>query len=182
MIIAEQKRKENIAEYLLYMYQVEDMIRANKLDLDSIEETLISKFEVSYEVQREMREWYKALIDMMRDEKKEQVGHLNILGTTAEQMEEMHTQILKQGIDTSYKETFGRAKIHIEALKMRSGHGIESDIQVALNGLYGLLILRLKKTPITEETLKAFETIRELIAELSARYMEGAVGETKDLI
>ena len=37
------------------------------------------------------------------------------------------------------------AKVHIEALKMRSGHGNESDIQVALNGLYGLLILRLKK-------------------------------------
>ena len=50
MIIAEQKRKENIAEYLLYMYQVEDMIRANELDLESIEKTLISKFEVPYEV------------------------------------------------------------------------------------------------------------------------------------
>jgi len=48
MIIAEQKRKENIAEYLLYMYQVEDMIRANNLDLDSIEQTLISKFGVPY--------------------------------------------------------------------------------------------------------------------------------------
>ena len=34
MIIAQQKRSENIAEYLIYMYQIEDMIRANKLDLD----------------------------------------------------------------------------------------------------------------------------------------------------
>ena len=32
MIIARQKRKENIAEYLLYMWQVEDLIRANKFD------------------------------------------------------------------------------------------------------------------------------------------------------
>ena len=79
MIIAEQKRKENIAEYLLYMYQVEDMIRANQLDLDGVEQTLISKFEVSYELKREMREWYKTLITMMRDEKKEQAGHLSIL-------------------------------------------------------------------------------------------------------
>ena len=31
MIIAEQKRKENIAEYLIYMYQVEDMIRASAI-------------------------------------------------------------------------------------------------------------------------------------------------------
>ncbi len=56
MIIAEQKRRENIAEYLLYMYQVEDMIRANKLDFDSIERTLISKFDVPYGVKRDMRE------------------------------------------------------------------------------------------------------------------------------
>ena len=35
MIIARQKRKENIAEYLLYMWQVEDLIRANKFDMDS---------------------------------------------------------------------------------------------------------------------------------------------------
>ncbi len=56
---------------------------------------------------------------------------------------------------------------------MRSGHNKDNDIQVALNGLYGLLILRLKKSPVTEDTLKAFETIKELISELSSRYMEG---------
>jgi len=55
---------------------------------------------------------------------------------------------------------------------MRSGHGQDSEVQVALNGLYGLLILRLKKAPVTEETLKAFDTIKELITELNARYME----------
>lgn len=174
MIIAEQKRKENIAEYLIYMYQVEDMIRANKLDIGSIEQTLINKFEVAYEVKREMREWYKTLITMMRDEQKEEAGHLNILNNTVEQLHEMHHQILDQGIDTSYKQIYDRGKIHIEALRMRSGHGKENDIQVALNGLYGLLILKLKKTPITEETAKAFDTIRELVAELSFRYMEGS--------
>ena len=173
MIIAEQKRKENIAEYLLYMYQVEDLIRANKLDLDSIEATLISKFEVPYEVKREMREWYKNLIAMMLDEQKEESGHLNLLETTAEQLSEMHHQLLNQGIDNSYKESYQKAMPHIEALRMRSGHSKDSDIQVALNGLYGLLILKLKKTMITPETTAAFDTIRELVAELSTRYMEG---------
>jgi len=173
MIIAEQKRKENIAEYLLYMYQVEDLIRANELDLDRIEATLISKFEVPYEVKREMREWYKTLITMMLDEQKEESGHLNILVNTAEQMSEMHEEILKQGIDNGYKSTYEKAKPHLEALRMRSGHSGETDIQVALNGLYGLLLLKLKKTLITPETTRAFDTIRELVAELSLRYMEG---------
>ncbi|MFO7932653.1 MAG: DUF4924 family protein, partial [Bacteroidales bacterium] len=61
MIIAQQKRKENIAEYLLYMYQVEDLIRANHLDLDRIEKTLISKFDIPGDTKREMHEWYKSL-------------------------------------------------------------------------------------------------------------------------
>ena len=173
MIIAEQKRKENIAEYLLYMYQVEDMIRANELDLESIERTLISKFDVPYQVKRDMREWYKSLITMMREEQKEEKGHLNILENVVDQLHEMHHEIIKQGIDTSYKQVYDRAKDHIEALRRRSGDGRENDIQVALNGLYGLLILKLKKRPITEETSRAFDTIRELVAELSSRYMEG---------
>ncbi|MDF1576773.1 MAG: DUF4924 family protein [Bacteroidales bacterium] len=172
MIIAEQKRKENIAEYLLYMYQVEDLIRANHLNLDSIEATLISKFEVPYEVKREMREWYKNLITRMQDEKKEESGHLLFLETMAEQLSEMHHQLLKLGIDNSYKESYQKARPHLEALRMRSGYSKVSDIQVALNGLYGLLILKLKKTMITDETKAAFDTIRELVAELSSRYME----------
>ena len=172
MLIAEQKRKENIAEYIIYMYQVEDMIRANQLDLDRIDRNLIQRFDVAYEVKREMREWYKTLISMMRDELKEVKGHLNVLNNTVDQLNEMHQEILRQGYDTNYKNLYEKAKSHIEALRMRSGHSSESDIQVALNGLYGLLILKLKKTPITPETKSAFNTITDLIAELNLRYME----------
>ena len=45
MIVAKQKRKENIAEYLLYMWQVEDLIRANQFDIDSIRRTVIAQYD-----------------------------------------------------------------------------------------------------------------------------------------
>ncbi len=176
MIIAEQKKKENIAEYILYMYQVEDMIRANQLDIDSIEKTLINKFEVPYEVKRDMREWYKSLIDMMQDEGKQEKGHLNFLQKQVEQLHALHHEILSIGIDMQYKQTYEKARSHIEALRMKAGYSKENDIQMALNGLYGLLLLKLQKARITEETTKAFDSIRELIAELSARYMEKGAG------
>jgi hypothetical protein len=172
MIIAEQKRKENIAEYLLYMYQVEDMIRANALDLDSIDHSLISLFDVDYSVKREMREWYKSLIKMMKDEGKEESGHLDILEHVTEKLHELHEGLLEQGIDISYRESHQRAKDNLDALRMRSGHNNRNDVQVAMNGLYGLLLLRLQKTPVSTETEKAFEPIREWVAELSARYMD----------
>ena len=43
MYIASQKHKENIAEYLLYMWQIEDMIRAYGLDIDRIKTNVIDK-------------------------------------------------------------------------------------------------------------------------------------------
>ena len=41
MYIASKKRKENIAEYLLYMWQIEDLIRAYGLDIDRIRQNVI---------------------------------------------------------------------------------------------------------------------------------------------
>ena len=67
MFTASQKRKENIAEYLLYMWQIEDLIRANDLDMDKIKENVIDRYTNLTENQRkEMTEWYESLIDMMR--------------------------------------------------------------------------------------------------------------------
>ena len=70
MFTASQKRKENIAEYLLYMWQIEDLIRANDLDMDKIKANVIDRYTTLTENQRkEMAEWYESLIDMMRNEK-----------------------------------------------------------------------------------------------------------------
>ena len=65
MLIAETKRKENMAEYLLYMWQVEDLIRANGCDIDAIERNLISRYDVDDAKRGEIREWYENLVKMM---------------------------------------------------------------------------------------------------------------------
>ena len=57
MIIAKRKRKENIAEYLLYMWQVEDLIRANKFDMDSIRRTVIAHYAQHATVKEEIAQW-----------------------------------------------------------------------------------------------------------------------------
>ena len=46
MFIAHKLRKENICEYLLYMWQIEDLIRAFNLNIDSINERIISNYPV----------------------------------------------------------------------------------------------------------------------------------------
>ena len=55
MIIASQKRKENIAEYLLYMWQIEDLIRANGLDINKIISNVIDRYDLSPEQRKDRK-------------------------------------------------------------------------------------------------------------------------------
>ena len=69
MFTASEKKRENIAEYLLYMWQIEDLIRANELNLEKIDENIINKYSNLDEGQKkQLHEWYESLIDMMRRE------------------------------------------------------------------------------------------------------------------
>lgn len=47
MYIAQQLKEKNIAEYLLYMWQIEDMVRANGLDMEKIKANIIDRYGIS---------------------------------------------------------------------------------------------------------------------------------------
>ena len=93
MIIAERKRKETIAEYLLYMYQVEDLIRAHRFDLQSIEQQIINQFDLEYGKKREMLEWYKGLVDRMDEEGIKKQGHMRMLIDLVQDLDKLKCQI-----------------------------------------------------------------------------------------
>ncbi len=172
MIIAAQKKSENIAEYLIYMYQVEDIIRAKGFDAGRIDREVISQFDVEYSMKREMLEWYKGLIDRMKSAGIEKKGHMDFLLRTAEEMNELNVKLLHEPLNNEFKDAYDRAKHNIDSLRMRSGHTDENDVQLALNGLYGYLILKLRKEEISEETRLAFSDISAWIALLSSEYMK----------
>lgn len=94
MIIASQKRKENIAEYILYMWQVEDIIRANDLDIDKIGKNVIDRFNLTDAQRTEMEQWYESLIDMMRREGVTEKGHLQINHNILNQLVQLHQRLL----------------------------------------------------------------------------------------
>ena len=47
-----------------------------------------------------------------------------------------------------------------------------SDVELALNGLYGHLLLRLQKKEINPGTAAAMESFSKMLAYLSARYKQ----------
>ena len=68
MFIAKKLRQENVCEYLLYMWQIEDLIRALGLDMDRINDQIIKTYPVSDAEKKELYGWYESLADMMRME------------------------------------------------------------------------------------------------------------------
>jgi len=170
MIIAREKKKTNIAEYVLYMWQIEDIIRACNFDLSTIEEKIIQGMQLENIVYEETKIWYADLIDKMKKEMIEKTGHLSFVNEITEQLEELHQDFLKKKGDKKYLGFYSWAKSNIEALKNKSQNINQDDISVCLTGLYGLLVLRLRKKVISQETNEAMQTISNLMAYLSQKY------------
>ncbi len=52
-------KQENIAEYLLYMWQVEDLLRACELDIDKIKQSIIVPVYQTMEEREKARDWFE---------------------------------------------------------------------------------------------------------------------------
>ena len=171
MITASVKKRENIAEYLLYMWQIEDLIRANELDIDKIQKTIIDNYkDLTDEQKKEMREWYESLIDMMRREGVIEKGHLQINKNVIIQLDDLHRQLLNDQKFTSYSSQFYHTLPIIVELRAKSGDNKSGEIETCFNALYGLLLLRLQGKEISQETLQATSQISKFLAVLAMYY------------
>ncbi|MDE6267808.1 MAG: DUF4924 family protein [Muribaculaceae bacterium] len=167
MIIASQKRKENIAEYVLYMWQIEDMIRANDLDIDKIDKNIISRFNLTEAQHKEMREWYESLIDMMRREGVAEKGHLQMNKNIVAHLVDLHQALLKDPRFPDYTAEFYRTLPYIVELRSKAGEEKLGEIESCFTALYGMLMLRLQGKEISPDTQNAIKQISRFIAMLA---------------
>lgn len=167
MYIASQKRKENIAEYLLYMWQIEDIIRANYLDIEKIEKNVIDKFQLNEAQRKEMVEWYESLIDMMRREGVEKSGHLQLNKNVIIQLTDLHLALLKDPRFPEYTAEFYKTLPFIVELRAKSGDNPLGEVETCFNALYGMLMLRLQSKEISPDTKNAITQITKFIATLT---------------
>ena len=94
MFIANELRKTNIAEYLLYMWQVEDTIRAFDCSISRIRREYIDRFDYTDEQKEDEADWFGNLIRMMNQEGSREQGHLQINKVTMQTLSELHSQLL----------------------------------------------------------------------------------------
>ncbi len=171
MLIAQEKKKENLAEYILYMWQVEDFIRACGFDMQVVAKQRVEPFNVSGDLKQQIYDWYENLLVMMQKEQIQQKGHLQILKNDVAELTDLHFALLHKKHDPQYRQLFTTAAQTLLEMRQNSKVGDEvSDIEVALTTLYGILLLRLSGKEVSKETLGAIQPISKLLAYLSQAY------------
>ena len=179
MYISQKLQKENIAEYLLYMWQVEDLIRANGLDIDKLQESYLNRFKLEGKEADAQREWYENLIEMMRSEGVQEKGHLQINKSVITMLNDLHNELLKSPKHPYYSAAYYKALPYIVELRNRSNTRDECEIENCFDAMYGLMMLRLQGRPVSEDTKKAMEDISRFLAMLAEYYKKDKKGEVE---
>lgn len=173
MLIAREKKENNIAEYILYMWQIEDMLRALQLDMEQVDRYLVAGFQTDEQTAKEIHDWYDNLIAIMHQEKVEEKGHIQVLKNTVDELTELHFFLLHQAHDGRYQQFVTQAAGNLVEFRRKAGaDNSVSDVELALNALYGHLMLKLQKKEIHQETVAAMESFSKMIAYLAARYKQ----------
>ncbi len=177
MIIAQQKRKENICEYLLYMWQVEDLIRANHFDMEQIREHVISRYQQPDETKEKIAAWYEELIEMMRSEGVMESGHIQLNKNVIISLTDLHLRLLKSPKEMVYGAAYYKTLPYIVQLRAKSGGKDIPEIETCFTALYGYLMLRMQGKEVSNETMEAIKQISSFLALLAEKYKADMNGE-----
>ena len=175
MFISKQLKQQNIAEYLIYMWQVEDLIRAYGCNVEQIRQSLVARYPA--EQQAELGQWYEDLIEMMRREEVMQQGHLQINKNVIVWLTDLHLRLLSSSKFPYYNAAYYKALPFIVELRAKGADKEKPELETCFDALYGILLLKLQKKEIGEETKKAQESITALLYMLSTYYIEDKKGE-----
>ena len=169
MFIAQELRKNSIAEYLLYMWQVEDIIRAYGCSLSRIRKEYIDSFELDDEKKEEELDWWGNLVRMINQEGCREQGHLQINKIVVQDLTELHAQLLQSSKFPFYTSEYYKVLPFIVELRNRGDKDL-SEIETCLNALYGVMMLRLQHKDISPDSKRAVDEITAFLGMLSDYY------------
>ena len=177
MLIALQKRKENIAEYILYLWQVEDLLRALQFSPEAIYRTLVDRIEGADEQQKEnIFNWYMQIVDLLRKEGKESQGHIDHTLHLVADLHNLHLQLMKLPVGEHYRSTYSRLAPGLPRLRTIIEKEEMSDTELCFRALYAAMLYRIKGggERAIEDTLAV---VSPAIGELAAIYGKVERGE-----
>ena len=163
MIVANQKRKENIAEYLLYMWQVEDLIRANHFDLEAIRKQVVERYDQPAEVKEEIARWYEELIQMMLTEGVKEEGHIQLNKNVIITLTDLHLRLLRSPKEMIYGAAYYKTLPYIVELRSKSGQTNIPELETCFSAIYGYILLKMQQKPVSDQTMEAIKQISSFL-------------------
>ncbi|MDR2652398.1 MAG: DUF4924 family protein [Prevotellaceae bacterium] len=177
MLIAKQKRRENIAEYILYLWQIEDLLRALNFDEIQIYKTLVEPLQADENIKKQTFAWYMGTVQLLQFEKKQQSGHTSHSLHLIADLNDVHLYLLQR--DEKYAELYQTAKPSIIDFGKKLEKHEENELELCFHALYARMLLSLKNVEISPETQQAIDAISKMVAYLSAKYLRYESGEEK---
>jgi hypothetical protein len=177
MQVAQKKLNENIAEYVLYMYQIEDIIRAYQFDVDIILKNYVKPQLPDVSFINQYREWYKGLVTQMKNQKIEKNGHLVSTQEILIELSYLHNTMVSME-NVKYSSLYSHAMNYIDEFKAKSNLKDKNHIEIAFHAMYMKLLLKIQKKEISPETEDAFDSMRIMLAYLSKSYHKMKSGDT----
>lgn len=171
MFIAKSIREKSVVEYLLYMWQMEDLIRAYGCSLTRIRREYIDRFEYTDQQKDEEEDWFGDLIRMMNQEGKREKGHLAINEVLLQDLGDFHVRLLQSTRFPYYSAEYYRVLPFIVELRQKGDKEI-GEVETCLNALYGVMLLRMRQKPISPETAHAIKAITTFLGMLSDYYIK----------
>ena len=159
MTIADSKKRTHIVDFILYTWQMEDLIRAAQFQPRLLEEWAENQAQAEGTDPDAERQWLMALAEDLRQSGAVEKGHATLVKDAMAELAHLHELLLGMLQDSQYQEAFEQAKPLLEDLSDRlptQAHPVE---QLAL-ALYGWMVLRLKKEAISAETEAAMRGLR----------------------
>lgn len=170
MIEAAKKKEENIIEYLLYMYHTEDVVRSCQLNLDLIKSAIISPSSLEEKQKIELMAWYREVVEKMEKDNIEDRGHLTELIDILGELSYLHRGLISDPNNNKYRKFYDAANPHLVEISQKSSGATLNPIELAINGVYGVMTLKMKKKEIFPETIEAVKTFTDFLAYLGKVY------------
>lgn len=171
MFIAKSIREKSVVEYLLYMWQMENLIRAYGCSLTRIRREYIDRFDYTDQQKDEEEDWFGDLIRMMNQEGKREKGHLAINEVLLQDLGDLHVRLLQSTRFPFYSAEYYRVLPFIVELRQKGDKEI-GEVETCLNALYGVMLLRMRQKPISPETAHAIKAITTFLGMLSDYYIK----------
>lgn len=178
MYIAQNKRKENIAEYILYLWQMEDLLRALQFSPEAIYSQLVQPREIDEDQKQTLFFWYMDIVNLLREEGKEENGHLEHTLHLIDDLNNLHLQLLKLPAGEKYRTLYATVAPEITSLKSKLGNKGINDIELFFRALYAVMLYRIKGDKTKEdETGNVVASISPVVAELTLNFHRVERGE-----